>query len=270
MDTIRIINNLPRSGGTIISKCLGAQKDIVLLSEIHPQGTKIRESMKIGKIFYGDPMFQAQEWNSLFDKSNKEKILNLNYDFEKKIDLIFEKTVLLNKKLIIRDWAFVDYFGKPFIDPTYKNSLLDLLNKKYKVLNFHILRHPLELYVSCFKSLIFFKEHYKFDSFLKGYRNFFLDAIKGNVCKYENFLLKPEKCLKNMCDFLDIDYDNNYLTKLKNIKLTGDSKAINSIEIYNKKNVAQNLIKKEDKDKIYNHVGFIKLMHDLKDYYQNE
>ena len=266
MNTIRIIHNLPRSGGTIISKCLGAQKDVVLLSEIHPEGIEIRKTMKV-KAFYGDPIFQAQEWNNLFDKNDKENICNLNYNFEKKIDLIFEKTASLNKKLIIRDWAFVDYFGKPFISPTYKNSLLNLLNKKYKVLNFHILRHPLELYVSCFKSLNFFREHYKFEFFLKGYRNFFLDAIKGNVYKYENFLLKPEKFLINMCDVLDIEYDNNYLTKLKNVRLTGDNKAINSMEIYNKKNVAQNLIKKEDKDKIYNHVEFIKLMHDLRDYY---
>ena len=34
MKDIRLIHNLPRSGGTIISKCLGAQENIVLLSEI--------------------------------------------------------------------------------------------------------------------------------------------------------------------------------------------------------------------------------------------
>ena len=32
MKTIRLIHNLPRSGGTIISKSLGAQKDVILLS----------------------------------------------------------------------------------------------------------------------------------------------------------------------------------------------------------------------------------------------
>ena len=41
MKTIRLIHNLPRSGGTIISKCLGAQKDVILLSEIHPDGILI-------------------------------------------------------------------------------------------------------------------------------------------------------------------------------------------------------------------------------------
>ena len=46
MTEIRLIHNLPRSGGTIISKSLGAQKDVVLLSEIHPNGVEI--SKKLG------------------------------------------------------------------------------------------------------------------------------------------------------------------------------------------------------------------------------
>ena len=46
MNAIRIIHNLPRSGGTIINKAISAQKDIVLLSEIHPNGHEIRKAMQ--------------------------------------------------------------------------------------------------------------------------------------------------------------------------------------------------------------------------------
>ena len=61
MKTIRLIHNLPRSGGTIISKSLGAQKDVVLLSEIHPEGVSIRKKMglptlnsiRFGNLKYG-------------------------------------------------------------------------------------------------------------------------------------------------------------------------------------------------------------------------
>ena len=64
MKTIRLIHNLPRSGGTIISKSLGAQKDVVLLSEIHPKGVAI--SKKLGaKSSIFDPIFQSQIWLSL-------------------------------------------------------------------------------------------------------------------------------------------------------------------------------------------------------------
>ena len=45
MKIIRLIHNLPRSGGTIISKCISAQKDVVLLSEIHPDGNEMIKKM---------------------------------------------------------------------------------------------------------------------------------------------------------------------------------------------------------------------------------
>ncbi len=120
MKTIRLIHNLPRSGGTIISKSLGAQKDVVLLSEIHPEGVAMSEKMGI-KVPAFDPIYQSQIWNKLFEKDEYKKIYNSNLKFEEKIDLIYEKTELANKKLVIRDWAFVDFFGKPFKEPSYKN-----------------------------------------------------------------------------------------------------------------------------------------------------
>ena len=100
MKEIRLIHNLPRSGGTIISKCLGAQENVVLLSEIHPNGVEIAKKMNLNCDLY-DPIFQAHEWNGLFEKKEYEKIRSLNYNFEEKILLIFEKVEKENKKLII-------------------------------------------------------------------------------------------------------------------------------------------------------------------------
>ena len=131
MKTIRLIHNLPRSGGTIISKCLGAQKDVVLLSEIHPEGVTVSKKMGVNLPVF-DPVYQIQRWNNLFKESEYKEILNSNIKFEEKIELVYEKTELANKKLIIRDWAFVDFFGAPFIKPTYENKLLGILEKHYK------------------------------------------------------------------------------------------------------------------------------------------
>ena len=82
MKTIRLIHNLPRSGGTIISKSLGAQKDVILLSEIHPKGVEI--SKKFGaKTPIFDPIFQSQKWNNLFKEEKydlDEEYLNLLND----------------------------------------------------------------------------------------------------------------------------------------------------------------------------------------------
>ena len=109
MKEIRLIHNLQRSGGTIISKCLGAQDDIVLLSEIHPSGIEVLKKMKRNCDF-GDPIFQAQEWNELFKKEEYEKIKNTNYNFEEKISLIVEKTEEKNKKLISYELTTNNFF----------------------------------------------------------------------------------------------------------------------------------------------------------------
>ena len=269
MKTIRLIHNLPRSGGTIISKSLGAQKDVVLLSEIHPKGVAI--SKKLGaKSSIFDPIFQSQIWNNLFKEEEYKKICTSNLKFDEKIDLIYEKTELANKKLIIRDWAFVDYFGKPFIEPTYKNSLLKILKKKYEILNLYIIRDPIKLYTSCHNVLSFFRKHYDFDFFLKGYRNFFLDINKSNICIFENFIKEPEKNLQKMCNILKIQYDHNYLIKLKDVNLTGDGNAIRSLKIHNKDTIFKKKLNEEEiLIKIKNHPDFIKLKQDYKDFYLN-
>ena len=78
MDTIRLIHNLPRSGGTIISKCLGAQKNVILLSEIHPEAFLISKKMGVHSSSF-DPIFQSQTWNNLFEKDEYKKISNSNF-----------------------------------------------------------------------------------------------------------------------------------------------------------------------------------------------
>jgi len=267
MKTIRLIHNLPRSGGTIISKCLGAQKDVILLSEIHPEGILISKKMGVHSSNF-DPIFQSQTWNNLFEKDEYKNICNSNLEFVKKIDLIFEKAELTSKKLIIRDWAFADFFGKPFIEPSYKNSLFEILNKKYSILNLYVIRHPLKLYASCYNNFSFFRRNYNFDFFIKGYKNYLLNTSKNKICIFENFIQEPEKSLRNMCSILKIDYDKNYLKKIKDVNLTGDPNAKNSINIHAEDSVSKKkLIKDDDLNKIKNRPDFISLMKDLKGYY---
>lgn len=267
MKTIRLIHNLPRSGGTIISKSLGAQKDVVLLSEIHPKGVEISKKFGTKSLIF-DPIFQSQIWNNLFKEEEYRKICTSNLKFDEKIDLIYEKTELAGKKLIIRDWAFVDYFGKPVIEPTYKNSLLEILNKKYEILNLYIMRHPLKVYTSCYNYLGFFRNHYNFDFFLKGYRNFFFNKNKTNICIFENFIKEPEKNLQKMCNILKIQYDHDYLIKLKGVNLTGDDNARISLNIHNQDTISKKKVNElEILNKIKNRADFINLMKDLKGYY---
>ena len=86
MDTIRIIHNLPRSGGTIISKSLGVQKDSVLLSEIHPDGQKVRDAMGV-ETNLGDPLYQFQNWYDFLEYKDYLEIKNSNLNLLEKYSI---------------------------------------------------------------------------------------------------------------------------------------------------------------------------------------
>lgn len=266
MQTIRLIHNLPRSGGTIISKSLGAQNNVILLSEIHPDGEGVRNKMNIDSDI-GDPIFQSKDYYNLFTVEEYRKIKNNKICFEEKINTILKKTLSLNKKLVIRDWAFVDFFGAPFIKPTYENKLLGILEKHYKILNIYILRHPLEMLISCYKSLPFFRDSYQISMFIKSYESFFLNSSKERIIKYEDFCSNPNKNLKRMCEHLEIEFDENYNTKLGDIRVIGDKSGIESKKIYKKENYVGNFLTKDQKKQISDNKNYIELMSKLNNYY---
>ncbi len=266
METLRLIHNMPKTGGTIISKCLGAQTNVALLSEIHPKGQEIRDKMSKTSLI-GDPIYQAYKWNNLITYDEYEIYKDRNKTFETKIDFIIKKTLFTKKFLIIRDWSFIDFFGKPFIEPTYDNMLLKTLEKKFKILNIFILRNPIETLISCYKNLPFFKDNYNLDFFLNSYRNFFLTASKNRIFKYEDFFNKPNDVLKQMCEVLRVEYTNEYTKNMKNIMLTGNKEGIESNEIFKKDTEADIIMDKQQKDNLKNNKLYTKLMKELSNYY---
>ena len=197
MDTIRIIHNLPRSGGSIISKSISAQKYIILLSEIHPEGPKIIKKRGTEAKF-ADPLYQFQNWYKLFSTDELKKIEKNNLNFLQKILTINNKVKDQNKILVIRDWSFIDYLGQPYIDPINKNTLFELLNKQFDVKNLFIIRDPLEMFLSCLKNLDFFPKNYSFDKFLDGYDYFIKDISLDNTITFEKFTSDPDKTLNKI------------------------------------------------------------------------
>ena len=262
METIRIIHNLPRSGGSIISKSISAQNDVILLSEIHPDGMKFREKMDVeSKI--GDPLYQFQEWYNFFSIEEYKKVKNSNLNFLEKIITINKQINKNDKILVIRDWAFVDFFGRPFADPLKKNSLIEILSKHFEIKSLFLIRDPLETFISCMKKLTFFGNNYSFDKFLEGYDLYLQNIEKKNAIDFEKFTKDPDESVKKMCSILNINFNPDYKEHLKNINITGDNEAINSSNIFKKEKIAINLISDEQKEKINKNQKFIEIIKKL-------
>ena len=269
MDTIRIIHNLPRSGGSIISKSISAHKDIVLLSEIHPEGSKVIKK-RGAEAKFADPLYQFQNWYKLLSNDEFKKIEENNLNFLQKIITINNKVKDQNKILVIRDWSFIDYLGQPYIDPTNKNTLFELLNKQFNVKNLFLIRDPLEIFLSCMKNLDFFPKNYSFDKFLDGYDYFIKDISLDNTITFEEFTSDPNKTLKKISNILNFKFDPNYLDNLKKIKITGDREALIATNIKIKQNTGYTSLTDEQRGQIDKKTKYNTIMTKISEFYLNK
>ena len=257
MDTIRIIHNLPRSGGTIISKSVGVQEDIILLSEIHPMGPYVREKMTVDPNF-GQPIYQTQSWYKLFDDNDLNQIRGKTLSFVEKIKFINKKTKDKNKNLVIRDWSFVDFLGEPYIKPTNKNTLVEMLSNHFEIKNIYVIRDPLQNYLSCCNRLTFFLTHYSFDMFLDGYNSYLKNISKDNFIIFEKFIKEPEKYLMKISSILNLNFEKKNLVKLDNLEklnITGDLIANSSKVIKNVKKW-DDILSHKEKEKVKSNLKY--------------
>jgi hypothetical protein len=211
---MRIFHNLPRSGGTLVCKSIGCMENTVLLSEIHPKGDK-----------YFNPIIQAHRWHNLLhpvdlDLFNRRK----NVKFSNAIRLIERRCSEIKQKLVIRDWAHLDFIGVPFLQaPDYRMSLVDQLEPHFDIRQIALVRHPVDLWLSLSK-LEIMKEHLDLDHYLKGYLEFAQQASEIGYVRYEDFTADPIWQMKIVCEKLQLDFDQDFVNKWYDYeKITGDT-----------------------------------------------
>lgn len=210
--TLRLLHNLPRCGGTVISKCLATMNDNLLLSEIHPQG-----------IERFNPLQQAHDWFHLFSQEELENFNNQQLSLIDAIDLIQQRSQEYDYNLIIRDWAHLDFFGIPWINyPSYRLGLAETLATDFHLKQIAILRHPIDQWLSL-RRLAVLQGQLTLEGFLRGYLEFAKLAHQIGFIRYEDFTIHPDATLKHLCQQLDMTFDPEYRSKWSNYtKITGD------------------------------------------------
>jgi len=136
-----ILHHMARSGGTIISRCIGCMQGIVLLSEIHPFGYERR---------YINPLAQAHEWYGLLTPEDVSLVLSRElYPFAEGIALIRERCEERGLTLVIRDWSHIDFTGWPHNPaPAFRLSTAQALTGRFKVVSAATVRHPIDQWLS--------------------------------------------------------------------------------------------------------------------------
>jgi len=224
---LRIIHQLGRSGGTLISKCLAVMDNAVLLSEIHPlYNDMLRQRGQFARQY--SPMVQAHEWYNLLSEEDIEgfKGTDRPKTFQEEISLIAARCRACGKNLILRDYNNFDFTGiKLTANPPYRFSMVEALQEDFDLVRYFTVRHPADQWLSLAKM---FKEDItpSIEKFLHGFRLFSEQAVKIGFTRYEDLTRNPEGELKKICERLDLPYDATWRERWASYpKITGDNRA---------------------------------------------
>ena len=201
LPVVRILHQMARSGGTVLSKCIGCMQDIVLLSEIHPQGTK-----------WINLLDQACHWFGLVETGELETLTN-KISFIDAVSLIEEKCREQGKNLVIRDWSHLDFTAVPYVArPSYRLSLAESLADRFRLIQIATVRHPIDQWLSL-RRLSIMQGKIDLEMFLTGYRKFAEQCQETGFIRYEDFVQSPEEKIEKLCQDLQISYDPDFINK---------------------------------------------------------
>ena len=236
--SLPLLHNLARTGGTIISKCLGCMDQITLLSEIHPKGPELvanKLSLKASLNF--SCLVQSLQWHQIqidgLEYWTQKQISSTTEEqFIQHIQSIYAAANVKNSHLVLRDWCYIDFIGWPFQTPQQDDFLSELLQDHFQLQHAYLVRHPIDQWLSMLKLSIL--KGLSIEQYLNGYLSYleYATSTQGQIewLHYENFTSAPEPFLQKLTQKLHIPYDKTWVDKWPNYhNITGDSSAMKTV-----------------------------------------
>ena len=240
---IRILRHLARTGGTLITKCLGSMDGVVVLSELHP-----------GNLAVSNPMMQAVEWFGLIDPKQVSKWKRLGGpSMLQFVGMCETRASGRGDVLVLRDWSHLDYYGLPYVKAEMGTGLKDSLGGAYEVIEACTTRHPVDQFVSLSKLPMYAQSGgLDWDLFLDGNLAFSNYAHECGFVRYEDLTREPDGELAKLCAMLEIEFDPGYAQRWGSYEyITGDVKrggsegsSVNEIRPLERKGVDAGLLER--------------------------
>jgi hypothetical protein len=210
---LRLLHHMARSGGTLISRCLGCMSGVLLLSEIHPLGTA-----------QFNPLVQAQRWYGLLSSQDLAELkARGRIGFVDAIELIYQRAADAGQRLVIRDWSHLDFTGVPLVaSPAYRLLTADALAGRFELRQICTVRHPLDQWLSL-RGLAVIQGKLMLDDYMRGYRRFAEQAREIGFLRYEDFVADPDEVMKELCHRLELRFDRDFSERWSSYAfVTGD------------------------------------------------
>lgn len=215
-EPVRCVHHLACSGGTLISKCIAALPNVVLLSEIDPLSRM--EVANQGE----KPRFAPTDIIHALNHANRSVGDEIRIAaFRSSIDSVLSGLERRGLRLVLRDHPHSQFHTGA--DHTARPTVLEILSAAFPTLSLVSVRHPLDSYLAlAYNGWISFApdtlEEYSLRTmaFLKRHESF-------PRIKYEQFIADPEGQMERICEILSLPFVPLAIDMISAIRISGDS-----------------------------------------------
>ncbi|NQZ03475.1 hypothetical protein [Idiomarina sp.] len=212
--TLRIIHHFACSGGTLISKCLAAQPNVFLLSELHPT---TRHGNDWSKADYTPRDVITQAFYSGIPQADKlaEEV------FVENIIKTEMHTRRLGGTLVIRAHSHADYcmrVPQPDID-----TVTRLLQPYFEIEQLVTVRNPIDSFASLRENRWVHFQPNTFEEYCQRLLKFLKAFKTSQIFYYEKFVSEPDRQIKKYTELLQLPMVEHAAEYIDVLKVSGDS-----------------------------------------------
>ena len=214
-EPMRCIHHFASTGGTLISKCLAAAPNTVLLSEVDPFSTLQidREQTK----FAPTDLIRLIRYNTV--RPIPDDVLG--DVFLAGLGALYRALSQSGQRIVLRDHAHSQYCLGPEIAD--RPTVRALLQRDFRVVSAITVRHPLDSFLSLSQSNWLHFLPQTLEEYSRRYLRFLDDCNGLEILKYEDFVAAPTSQIAKLCRVLELPFENVMLDNLDLFRLTGDS-----------------------------------------------
>ena len=210
---IRVIHHFACSGGTLVSKCLSAMPNVFLLSEVHPHSNL--QKNKNNAQYSPSDISKLSVYADVPDHNKLAKEV-----FRASVKAAYTHIDDRGGVLILRDHTHSDYCVGSEVQ---NNIVSEILNENFQINSLVTLRNPVDSYLSLVANGWVHHLPATFDEYCKRLLLFLTNFSNKQIILYENFVNRPQKCIKEMCDRLEIPFGGDFEAIFDLFSVTGDS-----------------------------------------------
>jgi len=210
----RAIHHMACSGGTLISKCLAAMPNVVLLSEIDPLSRMLLKR--------NPPLFAPSD----LIHGARVALRPIDDDaagamFHASLDALRRQLDNAGQHLVLRDHAHSQFCSDTA--PEQRPTLHEMLGEAGPARGVVTVRHPLDCYLSLIKNKWKSFTPFSLNEYARRHLAFLDRHADLDLFRYEDFIDDPDAVMAQICAALDVPFASGSDSLISVVSLSGDS-----------------------------------------------